>query len=173
MLRFLNGQPLPVQRAFLDPTMDVTRAKRSAVLEEDEAVNCTWSIQVYVCLSSIVYHGDFLSIFLCIYLSFIVQWEYQEIKIFFPSPLPLKEKRNMNSLRAYAPYAPTLVTPLLNNQINIYDNISLNKSTYFFLSIFLSIQTDPNLYLLVTFHNLSAPVTVKCEGAFIEVQFFI
>ena len=53
MLRFLNGQPLPVQRAFLDPTMDVTRAKRAAVLEEDEAVNCTWSIQVQSLLSTV------------------------------------------------------------------------------------------------------------------------
>jgi hypothetical protein len=26
------------------------------------------------------------------------------------------------------------------------------------------------LYLLVTFHNLSAPFTVDCEGAYIEVE---
>ena len=32
-----------------------------------------------------------------------------------------------------------------------------------------SIQTEKNLYLLVTFHNLSAPFTVDCEGAYIEV----
>jgi hypothetical protein len=73
LFKFLNSPPLPVQRAFLDPTMDVTRAKRST--QDDEGVNCTWSI-----------------------------------------------------------------------------------------------ETDKNLYLLVRFHNLSAPVTVKCEGAFIEVE---
>ena len=32
------------------------------------------------------------------------------------------------------------------------------------------IETDPELYLLVTFHNLSAPFTVDCEGAFIQVE---
>ena len=26
------------------------------------------------------------------------------------------------------------------------------------------------MYLLVTFHNLSAPFTVECEGAYIEVE---
>ena len=31
-------------------------------------------------------------------------------------------------------------------------------------------QTEPGLYLLVTFHNLSAPFTVDCEGAYIEVE---
>ena len=31
------------------------------------------------------------------------------------------------------------------------------------------LQTEKNLYLLVTFHNLSAPFTVDCEGAYIEV----
>ena len=31
-------------------------------------------------------------------------------------------------------------------------------------------QTEPGLYLLVTFHNLSAPFTVECEGAYIEVE---
>ena len=33
-----------------------------------------------------------------------------------------------------------------------------------------NIRTDPNLYLLVTFHNLSAPTTVRCSGAYIEVE---
>ncbi len=33
-----------------------------------------------------------------------------------------------------------------------------------------NIRTDPELYLLVTFHNLSAPTTVKCRGAYIEVE---
>lgn len=33
-----------------------------------------------------------------------------------------------------------------------------------------NIQTEPGLYLLVTFHNLSAPFTVECEGAYIEVE---
>ena len=32
------------------------------------------------------------------------------------------------------------------------------------------VRTDPNLYLLVTFHNLSAPTTVRCSGAYIEVE---
>ena len=32
------------------------------------------------------------------------------------------------------------------------------------------LQTEKNLYLLVTFHNLSAPFTVDCEGAYIEVE---
>jgi len=32
------------------------------------------------------------------------------------------------------------------------------------------IETERNLYLLVTFHNLSAPFTVDCEGAYIEVE---
>ena len=32
-------------------------------------------------------------------------------------------------------------------------------------------KTEKNLYLLVTFHNLSAPFTVDCEGAYIEVAF--
>ena len=31
-------------------------------------------------------------------------------------------------------------------------------------------QTEPGLYLLATFHNLSAPHTVDCEGAYIEVE---
>ena len=31
-------------------------------------------------------------------------------------------------------------------------------------------QTESDLYLLVTFHNLSAPFTVECEGAYIEVE---
>ena len=31
------------------------------------------------------------------------------------------------------------------------------------------LQTEKNLYLLVPFHNLSAPFTVDCEGAYIEV----
>ena len=31
-------------------------------------------------------------------------------------------------------------------------------------------QTESDLYLLVTFHNLSAPFTVDCEGAYIEVE---
>ena len=31
-------------------------------------------------------------------------------------------------------------------------------------------QTENGLYLLVTFHNLSAPYTVDCEGAYIEVE---
>ena len=33
------------------------------------------------------------------------------------------------------------------------------------------LQTEKNLYLLVTFHNLSAPFTVDCEGAYIEVMY--
>lgn len=33
-----------------------------------------------------------------------------------------------------------------------------------------NIKTEQGLYLLVTFHNLSAPFTVECEGAFIEVE---
>eukprot|EP00095_Tigriopus_kingsejongensis_P007299 snap_masked-scaffold313_size211302-processed-gene-1.10 protein:Tk07299 transcript:snap_masked-scaffold313_size211302-processed-gene-1.10-mRNA-1 annotation:"hypothetical protein DAPPUDRAFT_224791" len=33
-----------------------------------------------------------------------------------------------------------------------------------------SIKTEPGLYLLVTFHNLSAPFTVDCQGAYIEVE---
>ena len=32
------------------------------------------------------------------------------------------------------------------------------------------IHTEPGLYLLMTFHNLGAPFTVDCEGAFIEVE---
>ena len=32
------------------------------------------------------------------------------------------------------------------------------------------IQTQPGLYLLMTFHNLSAPYTVDCHGAYIEVE---
>ena len=35
---------------------------------------------------------------------------------------------------------------------------------------YLSFQTESDLYLLVTFHNLSAPFTVDCEGAYIEVE---
>ena len=38
------------------------------------------------------------------------------------------------------------------------------------MSQFLFWQTEPGLYLLVTFHNLSAPFTVECEGAYIEVE---
>ena len=34
----------------------------------------------------------------------------------------------------------------------------------------ISFQTESDLYLLVTFHNLSAPFTVDCEGAYIEVE---
>ncbi|CAB4054023.1 unnamed protein product [Lepeophtheirus salmonis] len=33
-----------------------------------------------------------------------------------------------------------------------------------------NIKTEESLYLLVTFHNLSAPFTVDCEGAYIEVE---
>merc|ERR1712008_47139 len=33
-----------------------------------------------------------------------------------------------------------------------------------------NIKTEPGLYLLATFHNLSAPFTVDCEGAYIEVE---
>jgi hypothetical protein len=33
-----------------------------------------------------------------------------------------------------------------------------------------SFQTEPGLYLLATFHNLSAPFTVGCKGAYIEVE---
>ena len=36
--------------------------------------------------------------------------------------------------------------------------------------IFIFLQTEADLYLLVTFHNLSAPFTVECEGAYIEVE---
>ena len=32
------------------------------------------------------------------------------------------------------------------------------------------LQTESGLYLLATFHNLSAPYTVECEGAYIEVE---
>jgi len=32
-----------------------------------------------------------------------------------------------------------------------------------------TVETESNLYLLMTFHNLSAPFTVDCEGAYIEV----
>ena len=39
-----------------------------------------------------------------------------------------------------------------------------------FPSISLFFKTEPGLYLLVTFHNLSAPFTVECEGAYIEVE---
>ena len=31
-------------------------------------------------------------------------------------------------------------------------------------------QTKPDLYLLVTFRNISAPYSVDCEGAYIEVE---
>jgi len=34
----------------------------------------------------------------------------------------------------------------------------------------LNLQTEPGLYLLITFHNLSAPHTVDCTGAFIEIE---
>ena len=37
-------------------------------------------------------------------------------------------------------------------------------------NFFFGMQTEPGLYLLVTFHNLSAPFTVECEGAYIEVE---
>ena len=43
------------------------------------------------------------------------------------------------------------------------ENVRWKPSTYFF-------QTESDLYLLVTFHNLSAPFTVECEGAYIEVE---
>ena len=33
-----------------------------------------------------------------------------------------------------------------------------------------NIKTEPGLYLLATFHNLSAPYTVDCQGAYIEVE---
>jgi len=33
-----------------------------------------------------------------------------------------------------------------------------------------NIKTEPGLHLLATFHNLSAPYTVDCEGAYIEVE---
>ncbi|KAF0313334.1 hypothetical protein FJT64_016122 [Amphibalanus amphitrite] len=32
------------------------------------------------------------------------------------------------------------------------------------------IETEPHLYLLLTLHNLSAPLTVDCSGAYIEVE---
>lgn len=32
------------------------------------------------------------------------------------------------------------------------------------------LQTEPNLYMLITFHNLSAAYTVDCYGAYIEVE---
>ena len=38
------------------------------------------------------------------------------------------------------------------------------------LAIIHFLQTESDLYLLVTFHNLSAPFTVDCEGAYIEVE---
>ena len=31
-------------------------------------------------------------------------------------------------------------------------------------------QTEEDLHLLVTFHNLSAPYTVDCSGAYIEIE---
>ncbi|KAK3868514.1 hypothetical protein Pcinc_026113 [Petrolisthes cinctipes] len=33
-----------------------------------------------------------------------------------------------------------------------------------------NIKTEPNLYMLITFHNLSAAYTVDCHGAYIEVE---
>ncbi|XP_071549744.1 uncharacterized protein [Panulirus ornatus] len=33
-----------------------------------------------------------------------------------------------------------------------------------------NVKTEPGLYLLMTFHNLSAPYTVDCHGAYIEVE---
>ena len=32
------------------------------------------------------------------------------------------------------------------------------------------INTEENMYLLVTFYNLSAPYTIECKGAYIEVE---
>ena len=34
----------------------------------------------------------------------------------------------------------------------------------------ISQQTDPGLHLLLTFHNLSAPYTVDCAGAYVEIE---
>ena len=34
----------------------------------------------------------------------------------------------------------------------------------------LALQTERNLYLLMTFQNLSAPFTVDCVGAFIAIE---
>lgn len=31
-------------------------------------------------------------------------------------------------------------------------------------------QTEPGLHLLMTFHNLSAPYTVDCAGAYVEIE---
>ena len=45
----------------------------------------------------------------------------------------------------------------------LYRKCTLKTCLYFF-------QTESDLYLLVTFHNLSAPFTVECEGAYIEVE---
>ena len=52
---------------------------------------------------------------------------------------------------------------LMKNTKSLYwsfDELKINSVTF---------QTEKNLYLLVTFHNLSAPFTVDCEGAYIEV----
>jgi len=31
-------------------------------------------------------------------------------------------------------------------------------------------QTEPDLHLLLTFHNLSAPYTLDCQGAYVEIE---
>ena len=46
----------------------------------------------------------------------------------------------------------------------------MTKSSCTFAEHLFFWQTEPGLYLLVTFHNLSAPFTVECEGAYIEVE---
>lgn len=47
--------------------------------------------------------------------------------------------------------------------------IQVRVNVFFFFAT-CDTQTEKNLYLLVTFHNLSAPFTVDCEGAYIEVE---
>ena len=43
-------------------------------------------------------------------------------------------------------------------------NFSVTAQSHYYF------QTESGLYLLATFHNLSAPYTVECEGAYIEVE---
>ena len=40
----------------------------------------------------------------------------------------------------------------------------------FVLNVFQHPQTDPGLHLLLTFHNMSAPYTVDCSGAYVEIE---
>ena len=59
---------------------------------------------------------------------------------------------------------------------NLMKNIQCNghlmtKNIHHLKTYSVTLKTEKNLYLLVTFHNLSAPFTVDCEGAYIEVAF--